>query len=336
MKQRKNFLLVPNPTGIGSFLLRALYHNDASCVLPFYMEEKQEAFLMNNQFEERWFEYFEPSPKAVRVLSHYGESVLVIDTTGAYTDYLVKYDLPSISLITAKDAQPKPKPISRNSRPKVPVVIKPLVNALFLPNPSIHGIVFEEFIRQMHVDLSSSDYGFIVISSSEKSFPPQAVMQMVDLFQSSFALKAVGIDLLDDPKDQIANGIPNGFLGRHLFTSYHLVSDKSSDPILLQLYEDAKSFFGKNSIFTEFVSSSIDRGKTEKIVTWRNDLATIVFSIRYVEADGQTSIIFSDNILGQHAYVNGLLQYAIPFMQEQIKKGLTGKNFDSHDVYQLL
>jgi len=335
MKQRKNFVLVPNPTGIGSFLLRALYHQDSSSVLPFYMEEKQEPFLMTNQFEERWFEYFEPSPKAVHVLSHYGESTLVIDTTCAYTDYLVKYDLPSISLIQAKDAN-KPKPVSRNTRPKEPVIIKQLTNALFLPNPSIHGIVFEEFIRQMNVDLSSDDYSFLVTSSSEKPFPPQAVMQMVDLFQSSFALQAVGIDLLDDPKDQVANGIPNGFLSRHLFTSYHLVSDKPSDPILLQLYEDAKSFFGKNSIFTQFVSTSIDRGKTEKIVTWRNELATIVFSIRYVEADGQTSIIFSDNILGQHAYVNGILKYAIPFMQEQIKQGLTGKNFDSHDVYQWL
>jgi hypothetical protein len=219
-------------------------------------------------------------------------------------------------------------------------------NTLMLPNACLPILTWEKFITHLDEGIFGDGYDLQIQESHQITKPD--VSDTARKFVAHFNRLGIAFDESQivsyrAEKDYLTLGIPSMFHGAHGFHQYTLSSNRPNDFLLKQFVDSALTFFSSNPVFTPLFHEDLPlkstKHKTEKGYFWGNELfqdtfyRTFMFGIQLVLGRKKTQVDVFHSVFGHQPYVDGVLDYAIPFLQYHCQNGLMGKNFTTQDLY---
>lgn len=219
-------------------------------------------------------------------------------------------------------------------------------NTLFLPNSCLEIIAWEQFIAELDENTFNKNYSLKIIESYPKTElgVSETSRKMVSHFNRiGLPFEEKQIAPIRSESEYLTLGIPSMFYENHEFRQYTISSNEIDDMRLKIFFSRAEDFFEGNvlfkKLFFEEVKPKKHRNYEERMLFWGNNklrntpYRTFMFGIQLILTDTQTRVEISHSIFGHQPYVDGAINYALPFMQEKCRNGLTGENFSSLDLY---
>jgi hypothetical protein len=223
-----------------------------------------------------------------------------------------------------------------------------ICNTLVLPNACLQLIAWEKFIAGLEDNLFVDEcYSLDIEESHQKTKPDVSgtARKMVPNFNRlGFKFEEKQIVPFRGEEHYLRLGIPFDFHAAHGYHKYTISSTLVEDMRLRILFSKAEDYFMGNILFNNLGYYQEIYGKAsseynDKTLLWGSQFVdmlgyrTFEFGIHISESKNNTKVAIFHTILGHEPYVKGVLNNALPFMQEKCQNGLTGENFTSLQLY---
>lgn len=219
-------------------------------------------------------------------------------------------------------------------------------NTLFLANSCLQIMAWEKFIAEQKENMFGDGYSLDILEAHQETKEDVSftAIKMIPRFNRlGLQFEEKQIVSIRGEEGYLRIGIPRMFWGAHAFHQYTITSERKDDEFLTAFFGQMVDYFRKNTLFKNLfyfdLSPKSNENCCEKMFFWGNNTyqdtpyRTFMFGVQLILTETQTKVEICHSIFGHEPYVQGVVNNALPFMQEKCYKGLTGENFSSIDLY---
>jgi hypothetical protein len=331
MTNKRNLILLSGTGKMGSALMKGIEKDPRYDLCSFAITESG-----STQIGGKMITAITPAERSTMILDLVDKnpSFIIIDSvpataSQANANYYSRFDnLPVIMMSTGIDDFSRIK------------------NMLVLPNACLPILTWEKFITELEQGMFAGNYLLSINESHQKT--KLDVSGTARKFVPHFNRLGISFEERQivsyrSESDYLALGIPSLFHGAHGYHHYTISSDTSDGSTLKLFFDRAVDFFSSHPVFASLSCDDLPfkaRGHyAEKGYLWSNEIhqdvpyPTFMFGITLTLTNKKTQIDVFHSVFGHQPYVDGVLDYALPFLQEYCENGLTGKNFTTQDLY---
>lgn len=224
-------------------------------------------------------------------------------------------------------------------------------NTLMLPNACLQIMAWGKFVAEQKENMFAGggySLGVLEIHQEIKPDVSGTALAMTPKFRRlGLEFDDANIVWLRGEKHYLKAGIPRLFWGAFGYHEYTISIERKDDAVLMSFFEQMADYFRKNKLFKDLFYYDLsyptkNENFSEKIFYWGNDAhengdddpyRTLSFTVSLISTETKTEVQICHCILGHEPYVQGVINQALPFMQEKCMDGLTGENFTSLQLY---